>query len=125
MLPASAYYTVTAKSPMTGILGDSAAGGQFGAAMKRTGFDQIIMTGRSDTLIYCVITDTGVSFFDGKHLADKTILQTTDTIRKERDDHRLEVAAVGPAGERCVPFACIVSSGNRVNEPSAKRRLMN
>lgn len=29
LLPASAYYTVSAKSPLTGILGDSAAGEQF------------------------------------------------------------------------------------------------
>ena len=48
MLPASAYFTVTAKSPLTGILGDSAAGGQFGAEMKGTGFDQIIITGKAD-----------------------------------------------------------------------------
>ena len=115
ILPASAYYTVSAKSPMTGILGDSAAGGQFGAEMKRTAFDQIIITGRSESLVYCTITEAGVSFFDGGHLKDKTILETTDTIRKERDDYRMEVAAIGPAGERCVPFACIVSSGNRVN----------
>ena len=52
LLPASAYYTVTAKSPLTGILGDSAAGGQFAAEMKLTGFDQIIITGRSDSLCY-------------------------------------------------------------------------
>ena len=46
-LPASAYYTVSAKSPLTGILGDSTAGGQFAAEMKLTGFDQIIITGRA------------------------------------------------------------------------------
>ena len=40
LLPASAYYTVSAKSPFTGILGDSAAGGQFAAEMKLTGFDR-------------------------------------------------------------------------------------
>ena len=40
LLPASAYYTVTARSPLTGILGDSAAGGHFGPEMKLTGLDR-------------------------------------------------------------------------------------
>ncbi len=115
LLPASAYYTVSAKSPMTGILGDSAAGGQFGAEMKRTGFDQIIITGKADTLLYINISENEVVFCECPHLQDKIILETTELIRKERNDDQLEVAAIGPAGERCVPFSCIVSSGNRVN----------
>ena len=36
---------------MTEILGDSAAGGQFGAEMKLTGFEQIIITGNKRSLI--------------------------------------------------------------------------
>ena len=60
LLPASAYYTVTARSPMTGILGDSAAGGQFAAEMKATGFDQIILSGRAECLSYVIISDQGV-----------------------------------------------------------------
>ncbi|NPE08732.1 MAG: aldehyde:ferredoxin oxidoreductase, partial [Asgard group archaeon] len=50
ILPASAYFIVTAKSPLTGILGDSAAGGSFGPEMKQTGFDQIIITGKAKEL---------------------------------------------------------------------------
>ncbi|MBU7023227.1 MAG: aldehyde:ferredoxin oxidoreductase, partial [Theionarchaea archaeon] len=62
LLPASAYYTVSAKSPLTGILGDSAAGGQFAAEMKQTGFDQIVITGRSETLLYLLVKNDGVEF---------------------------------------------------------------
>ena len=50
ILPASAYFIVSAKSPMTGILADSAAGGQFAAEMKLTGFDQIIITGAAENV---------------------------------------------------------------------------
>jgi aldehyde:ferredoxin oxidoreductase len=115
LLPASAYYTVTAKSPLTGILGDSAAGGQFAAEMKQTGFDQIIITGKADSLVYLMVTDSGVEFFECPELSGKTIVETTDTIRHDRRDHSIEVAAIGPAGENLVLFASIVSSGNRVN----------
>ena len=115
LLPASAYYTVTAKSPLTGILGDSAAGGQFAAEMKQTGFDQIIITGQADSLIYLMVTESGVEFIECPELAGKTILETTEAIRRDRRDHSIEVAAIGPAGENLVYFAAIVSSGNRVN----------
>jgi aldehyde:ferredoxin oxidoreductase len=115
LLPASAYYTVTAKSPLTGILGDSAAGGQFGAEMKLTGFDQVIITGRADSLLYLLVTDFDVQFIDCANLAGTTIVETTDAIRQDHKDYAIQVAAIGPAGENLVHFAAVVSSGNRVN----------
>ena len=115
LLPASAYYTVSAKSPLTGILGDSAAGGQFAAEMKLTGFDQIIITGKAENLLYLMVSESGVEFVDCPELAGKTIIQTTEAIRTERKDYSVQVAAIGPAGENLVHFATIVSSGNRVN----------
>jgi aldehyde:ferredoxin oxidoreductase len=115
LLTASAYYTITAKSPLTGILGDSAAGGQFGAEMKLTGFDHIIITGKADRLLYLLVTDSGVRFVDCPEYTGKKIIETTTAIRKVHGDHAIQVAAIGPAGENLVSFAAVVSSGNRVN----------
>ena len=115
LLPASAYYTVTAKSPLTGILGDSAAGGQFAAEMKLTGFDQIVITGKADKLLYMMITDAGVDFVECPEYAGMTILQTTEAIRRAYHDCSIQAAAIGSAGEHRVLFSTIVSSGNRVN----------
>ena len=115
LLPASAYFTVTAKSPLTGILGDSAAGGQFGAEMKGTGFDQIIITGQADKLLYLKISDSDVEFVECSQLKGKNIVQTTAAIREEQKDYSMQVAAIGPAGENLVLFASIISSGNRAS----------
>lgn len=115
LLPASAYFTVTAKSPLTGILGDSAAGGHFGAAMKRTGFDQIIIKGRAENLCYLLITDEGAEFFDCPELRGEIVVNTTKAIREKHHDYAIQVAAIGAAGENLVRFAAVVSSGNRVN----------
>jgi len=41
LMAASAFMTISGKSPMTGILGDSAAGGHFGAEIKQAGYDQL------------------------------------------------------------------------------------
>ncbi|MCP4898355.1 MAG: aldehyde ferredoxin oxidoreductase family protein [bacterium] len=115
MLPASAYYTVSAKSPLTGILGDSAAGGQFGPEMKLTGFDQIIITGAADALLYLMISDEGAQFIECSELSGLNIVETTASIRHQQRDHAIQVAAIGVAGENQVLYASIVSSGNRVN----------
>jgi aldehyde:ferredoxin oxidoreductase len=115
LLPASAYYTVSAKSPLTGILGDSAAGGQFAAEMKLTGFDQIIITGQAESLLYLLVTESGVEFVNCPEYAGKTVVETTYEIREKRKDYSIQVATIGPAGENLVHFAAIVSSGNRVN----------
>ena len=72
VLPASAYFTLTAKSPLTGILGDSAAGGQFGAEIRATGFDQIVISGASASLCYLLITEDHVRFVDCPELAGKS-----------------------------------------------------
>lgn len=115
LLPASAYYTVTAKSPLTNILGDSAAGGQFGAEMKLTGFDQIVVTGRAERLVYVLITPSGAEFVECPELSRKTVGEVTAAIREAKNDHTIQVATIGPAGEHLVRFAAVVSSGNRVN----------
>lgn len=115
LLPASSYYTLTAKSPLTHILGDSAAGGQFGAEMKLTGFDQIIVTGKAEKLVYVLITQSGAEFKECPELTGKTVNQVTSAIREINNDHTIQVATIGPAGEHLVSFAAVVSSGNRVN----------
>jgi aldehyde:ferredoxin oxidoreductase len=115
LLPASAYFTVTAKSPLTGILGDSAAGGFFGPEMKGTGFDQIIISGKSEELLYLSVTNDGVEFNKCTELKGKTIIETTDYIRRKKRDYAIQVAAIGSAGENLVEYSTIVSSGNRVN----------
>jgi aldehyde:ferredoxin oxidoreductase len=115
LLPASAYYTVTARSPLTGILGDSAAGGQFGAEMKMTGFDQIVITGRSEKLAYLWITEDGAEFRDCEDYAGLGVAAATAAIRKQHRDHTAQVAGIGAAGENEVLYSAIVSSGNRVN----------
>ncbi|MBU7046626.1 MAG: aldehyde ferredoxin oxidoreductase family protein [Theionarchaea archaeon] len=124
LLPASSYYTVSAKSPLTGILGDSAAGGQFAAEMALTGFDQIIITGRSDNLVYVFVTESGADIIDCPEYKGKTIIETTHGIRKDEKDYSIQVAAIGPAGENCVLYASIISSGNRANARTGMGAVM-
>lgn len=114
LLPASAFMTISGKSPMTGILGDSAAGGHFGAEIKQAGYDQIVMAGRSSTPCYLLIADDHVEIRDASHLWGMDIWQTTAAIRKEIHDNAVQVAAIGPAGENMVKYATVACNNSRM-----------
>ncbi len=114
LMAASAFMTISGKSPMTGILGDSAAGGHFGAEIKQAGYDQIVMTGRSAEPCYLYIADDHVEIRDASHLWGRDIWQTTSAIRRELNDNAVQVAAIGPAGENLVKFATVACNNSRM-----------
>jgi aldehyde:ferredoxin oxidoreductase len=114
LLPASAFMTISGKSPMTGILGDSAAGGHFGAEIKQAGYDQIVMTGRSPNPCYLLIADDHVEIRDASHLWGLDIWQTTAAIRKDLNDNAIQIAAIGPAGENLVKYATVACNNSRM-----------
>lgn len=114
LLSTSAYMTISGKSPLTGILGDSAAGGFFGPEIKTAGYDQLIFSGRSKTLCYMVIADDHVEIRDASNLKGLDIFKTTDAIRKELSDNNFQIAAIGPAGENLVRFATVACNNSRM-----------
>jgi aldehyde:ferredoxin oxidoreductase len=114
LMAASAFMTISGKSPMTDILGDSAAGGHFGAEIKQAGYDQIVMTGRSAGPCYLLISDYHVEIRDASHLWGQDIWQTTAAIRRELNDNAIQVAAIGPAGENLVKYATVACNNSRM-----------
>jgi len=114
LLSASAFMTISGKSPLTGILGDSAAGGFFGAELKLAGYDQVVMTGRCEKPCYLYIADDHVEIREASHLWGKDIWQTTAAIRKDLNDNAVQVAAIGPAGENLVKYATVACNNSRM-----------
>ena len=114
LLSASAFMTISGKSPLTGILGDSAAGGHFGAEIKQAGYDQIVITGRSEKPCYLFIADDYIEIRDASHLWGKDIWQATAAIRKDINDNAVQVAAIGPAGENLVKYATVACNNSRM-----------
>lgn len=114
LLSTSAYMTISGKSPLTGILGDSAAGGHFAPELKQAGYDQIIITGRSETPCYLAIHDDQVAIRDAAPLWGRDIWETTARIRKDLNDNAVQVAAIGPAGENRVRYATVACNNSRM-----------
>ena len=106
--PAAARITVSAKSPLTGILGDGNAGGHFSVEMKRAGYDHIIFTGRAEKPVYLWIDDDHVELRPAEHLWGKSTSETEKEIRGELGNPLLKIAAIGLAGENLVKYASIM-----------------
>jgi len=102
--PLGTRVNVSAKSPLTGILGDSNAGGHFGSEMKYAGVDQIILEGESPKPVYIYITNKTVEFRDAEGIWGQRISKAYDQILREIRDHRAQIALVGPAAENGVLF---------------------
>ena len=98
----------SAKSPETGHLGDSAAGGHFGAELRFAGFDHLVMKNRADRPVYLWVHDGRIEFRNASHLEPLNAVETQNAIKKELGDPKIQVAAVGPAGRRLVRWACIL-----------------
>lgn len=106
--PCPARFNVTAKSPLTGILGDSNAGGYFGPAMKRAGIDHILIQGKADEPVYIFIDDGKPAIRSARHLWGKNVRETETLIKRELGDKRIRVASIGQAGEHLVRIASII-----------------
>ncbi len=111
--PTSSRFEVIGKSPLTGIYGDSNAGGFFGPELKFAGWDYIVFTGRADQPVFLQIQDDQVKVCDARHLWGLTTSQTEDTLQKELGDQKIKTATIGPAGENTVRFAGIQVTSQR------------
>ncbi|MBN1945407.1 MAG: aldehyde ferredoxin oxidoreductase family protein [Bradymonadales bacterium] len=105
---------VTALSPLTGAVGDGQTGGSIGPAIKRAGYDAIVISGRADSPVYLEVDEQGVQFRDASHLVGQKVSEVLDQLGARSGDRSASVLQCGPAGERKVRFACLVADRNDV-----------
>jgi len=108
-------YMVTAKSPLTGLLGFGNSGGFFGPAMRSAGYDHIIFEGKSDKPVFLFIDDDHIEIRDASHIWGKDTHETEDMIRKETENSgkRVRVSCIGPAGEKLSLIAAVMNDKHR------------
>ena len=111
-LTTSSKFAVAAKSPLTGMIGDSLSSSFLAVELKRTGCDALVITGRSAHPTLVVIEDETVRFDDASDLLGLGTSDTEQTIRNKLG-RRFRVACIGPAGENGVRFASIANDGGR------------
>ena len=108
--------TATAKSPLSGMIGDSQCGGFWPAKLKFAGFDAIIIKGRASSPVYLWIDDGQAELKDASHIWGQTTGEAQAAIMRELgDDKDIEILQIGPAGEKMVRYACLINMCNRAN----------
>ena len=105
LVPNSSRFNVSAKSPESGILGDSNCGGYFAAELRYAGFDRIIIKGKSKKPCYLYVTDNNIEIKDAKSYWGMDTTEVQQSLRK--DLGQVESAVCGVAGENLVRFACV------------------
>lgn len=98
--------TFTARSPLTGTIGDATMGGRIGAATKHAGLDAIVLTGRADAPVTVVVDDGDVTLRPSRDIWGRDTRATSEALRAELG-HAFAVACIGVAGERQVLFALV------------------
>lgn len=111
--PTASRFEVIGKSPLTGLYGDSNAGGFFGPELKFAGWDYIVFAGRSEYPVYLTIHDDQVQLRDARDLWTMTTSGTEEAIRRTLGDEKVKTATIGPAGENLVHFAGIQATSQR------------
>jgi len=105
-------YSVVSKSPLTGIWGHANSGGSFGPALKRSGYDGLILQGVSPAPVYLKIIDGHAELCDAGELWGRTVPETEDIINKS-SEQKFTIASIGPAGENLVRYAAIMNNKHR------------
>lgn len=119
-VPCSGRHHVTAKSPLTGIFGEADVGGNFGNALRRCGFESIIVRGQAPRPVFILIEDAmglddgsaraTVRIEDASMLAGRDAISATETIKAGYGSD-LEIAVIGQAGERMVRISSVMHDG--------------
>ena len=109
--PTGAWLSLLTRSPLTGLLSASYAGGEFPVRLKMAGYDAIIIEGKAKEPLSLVIGEE-IHFLPATSLWNKTVWET-DEYFTTRWGRKMKVLSIGPAGERQYKTATAVMDRSR------------
>ena len=95
-----------------GLWGEATTGGVFPFRLKGSGYDGILITGKSDKPVYLLVTQEKAEIRDASHLWGKDSYETQALIAKEVEG-RVSTACIGGGGEKLIRFAGIMNDEGR------------
>jgi aldehyde:ferredoxin oxidoreductase len=107
--PAAGRYMAVTKSPLTGTVASSNAGGKWGPQLKFAGYDMVIFEGKSPSPCYVAIRDGEAEILPAEAYWGKRVWEKTDALVEEFGDKRASVLTIGRAGEALSPIAAIMN----------------
>jgi aldehyde:ferredoxin oxidoreductase len=109
--PCASALHLACRSPLTDppTLGLTSVTGSAGPRLKLAGFDQLIVTGRSETPVVLLVEKGGVSFHDASDLWGSDAVAAQVTVQEQHGGRRTSVLSIGLAGENEVRFASVLA----------------
>jgi aldehyde:ferredoxin oxidoreductase len=110
--PFSPKGNINTKSPLTGLYLYSISSGILSQQMRKSGLWAIAIKGISDSPVYLVIENRKVEFKDASSLWGLEPAKAQKAMVKGFKSKNVSTLAIGPAGERMIPFAAIFCEGD-------------
>ena len=107
-----ARFMAVTKGALTGTIACSNAGGSFGPELKYAGYDMIVFEGASAEPVVLVIDDGSVELRPAGGLWGRNVHETENALHEQLGED-FKCASIGPAGEKLVRFACIMTDKHR------------
>lgn len=103
------------KSPHTGNLGESHAGGRSAVALRMAGYGALVIRGRSTLPVYLVVEGENVYFRDAAALWGMRNAYTVGSVLRKRESGAglRSIMRIGRAGERGVTYASVITETYR------------
>jgi aldehyde:ferredoxin oxidoreductase len=120
---ATGGFVVGTRSPLTGCIGYSWAQGHWGAALRRSGYDALVLKGQAPDWAYLLIDGDRVRLYPATKLLGRDTVATDAALRAELGEG-WRVLCIGPAGENDVAYASIVAEGRYMAEPAGTGVVM-
>jgi len=115
LFPLASKTVAMFKSPHTGNLGESHAGGRSAVALRLVGYGAIVIRGASTMPIYLVVDGDQVHFRDASALWGMSSSYTVGTVIRNRESGSgtRSILRIGRAGERQVTYATVIAETYR------------
>lgn len=109
IIPSSGMTVSVSKSPLTGAIIRSVMGGAFGPELKRAGYDAMVIRGTAPKPTYLLVDDDRIELLPADELWGTNAFEAQRVIHERIPAESLQVAAIGPAGEKLVRYANVIS----------------
>ncbi len=111
LTPGAGRHVVMAKSPKTGGVSDSLAGGFFAHELGTSGYDGIIIKGKADSPRYISLIEGEANINDAGDLWGLPVADIEDMLKDRHGEG--SVSSIGIGGENLIKFSCIINDRNR------------
>ena len=115
LFPIASKTVAMFKSPHTGNLGESHAGGRSAVAIRMAGYGAIVIQGASVSPVYLVVDGDEVQFRDASALWGMSSSYTVASVMRDRESGSglRSIMRIGRAGERGVTYASVITETYR------------